>query len=482
MIKVYNTLTREKEIFKSIIPGKINMYVCGPTVYNYIHIGNARSSIAFDVVRRYFEYRGYQVNYVSNFTDVDDKIIQRAREEGVDEMTIANKYANAFIEDTLPLNIQPATVRARATEVIPDIIVFVQDLIDKGYAYEAKGDVYFRAKKFKGYGILAHQDLNEMTENAAGRLDDEEMMRKEDPIDFAVWKATQAEDEISWESPWGNGRPGWHIECSVMAQKYLSNTIDIHGGGIDLAFPHHTNEMAQSEAHTGQKFVNYWMHNGFVNVNNEKMSKSLGNFTTIHDMLKHYDDPMTIRLLLATTQYRRPINYSSDTLTQARVALDRIRTGYRNLLFRLNNADVGKDADLDITIKKQIAVFEMAMDDDFNTPNALAAVFELVTLANTYADNKTVKVETVQYLLDTILLLLGVFGITELNDKPQITDAQKQLLAARVSARAAHDFELSDQIRQQLSEGGVIVEDTAQGQRWHQAQKRKNRKSGFFKQ
>jgi len=469
MIKVYNTLTREKEIFKSIIPGKINMYVCGPTVYNYIHIGNARSSIAFDVVRRYFEYRGYQVNYVSNFTDVDDKIIQRAREEGVDEMTIANKYANAFIEDTLPLNIQPATVRARATEVIPDIIVFVQDLIDKGYAYEAKGDVYFRAKKFKGYGILAHQDLNEMTENAAGRLDDEEMTRKEDPIDFAVWKATQAEDEISWESPWGNGRPGWHIECSVMAQKYLSNTIDIHGGGIDLAFPHHTNEMAQSEAHTGQKFVNYWMHNGFVNVNNEKMSKSLGNFTTIHDMLKHYDDPMTIRLLLATTQYRRPINYSSDTLTQARVALDRIRTGYRNLLFRLNTAAVGKDADLEVTIKKQIAVFEMAMDDDFNTPNALAAVFELVTLANTYADNKTVKVETVQYLLDTILLLLGVFGITELNDKPQITDAQKQLLAARVSARVAHDFELSDQIRQQLSEGGVIVEDTAQGQRWHQA-------------
>ena len=469
MIKVYNTLTREKEIFKSIIPGKINMYVCGPTVYNYIHIGNARSSIAFDVVRRYFEYRGYQVNYVSNFTDVDDKIIQRAREEGVDEMTIANKYANAFIEDTLPLNIQPATVRARATEVIPDIIVFVQDLINKGYAYEARGDVYFRAKKFKGYGILAHQDLNEMAENAAGRLNDEEMTRKEDPIDFAVWKATQTEDEISWESPWGSGRPGWHIECSVMAQKYLSNTIDIHGGGIDLAFPHHTNEMAQSEAHTGQKFVNYWMHNGFVNVNNEKMSKSLGNFTTIHDMLKHYDDPMTIRLLLATTQYRRPINYSSDTLTQARVALDRIRTGYRNLSFRLTNAVVGKDADLESAIKKQINIFEMAMDDDFNTPNALAAVFELVTLANTYADNKIVKIETVQYLLDTILLLLGVFGITELNDKPQITDAQKQLLAARVSARAAHDFELSDQIRQQLGESGIIVEDTTQGQRWHQA-------------
>jgi len=469
MIKIYNTLTREKETFKSIMPGKINMYVCGPTVYNYIHIGNARSSIAFDVVRRYFEYRGYQVKYVSNFTDVDDKIIQRAREEGVDEMTIANKYADAFIEDTLPLNIQPATIRSRATEVIPDIIVFVQDLIDKGYAYETQGDVYFRAKKFKGYGILAHQDLNEMTENAAGRLDDEEMTRKEDPIDFAVWKATQAEDEISWQSPWGKGRPGWHIECSVMAQKYLSNTIDIHGGGIDLAFPHHTNEMAQSEAHTGQKFVNYWMHNGFVNVNDEKMSKSLGNFTTVHDMLKHYDDPMTIRFLLATTQYRRPINYSPDTLTQARVALDRIRTGYRNLLFRLNNADVGKDVDIETAIKKQIDVFELAMDDDFNTPNALAAVFELVTLANTYTENKTVKAETVQRLLDTLLLLLGVFGITELDDKPQITDTQKQLLAARVSARAVHDFELSDKIRQQLSEIGIIVEDTSQGQRWHQA-------------
>ena len=469
MIKIYNTLTHEKEIFKSIIPGKINMYVCGPTVYNYIHIGNARSSIAFDVVRRYFEYRGYQVKYVSNFTDVDDKIIQRAREEGVDEMTIANKCADAFNVYTLPLNIQPATIRSRATEVIPDIIVFVQDLIDKGYAYETQGDVYFRAKKFKGYGILAHQDLNEMTENAAGRLDDEEMTRKEDPIDFAVWKATQTEDEISWQSPWGKGRPGWHIECSVMAQKYLSNTIDIHGGGIDLAFPHHTNEIAQSEAHTGQKFVNYWMHNGFVNVNDEKMSKSLGNFTTVHDMLKHDDDPMTIRFLLATTQYRRPINYSPDTLTQARVALDRIRTGYRNLLFRLNNADVGKDVDIEIAIKKQIDVFELAMDDDFNTPNALAAVFELVTLANTYTENKTVKAETVQRLLDTLLLLLGVFGITELDDKPQITDTQKQLLVARVSARAVHDFELSDKIRQQLSESGIIVEDTSQGQRWHQA-------------
>ncbi|MEX0381470.1 cysteine--tRNA ligase [Leuconostoc sp. MS02] len=469
MIQVYNTLTREKEIFKSITPGKINMYVCGPTVYNYIHIGNARSSIAFDVVRRYFEYRGYEVNYVSNFTDVDDKIIKRAREEGVDEMTIANKYADAFEEDTLPLNIKPATVRSRATEVIPDIIVFVQDLIEKGYAYESEGDVYFRAKKFKGYGILAHQDLNEMTENAAGRLDDDELIRKEDPIDFAVWKATHEKDEISWQSPWGDGRPGWHIECSVMAQKYLANTIDIHGGGIDLAFPHHTNEMAQSEAHTGQKFVNYWMHNGFVNVNDQKMSKSLGNFTTVHDMLKHYDDPMTIRFLLATTQYRRPINYSPDTLAQARVALDRIRTGYRNLLFRLNEAAVGQDDVVEIAIEKQITFFESAMDDDLNTPNALASVFELVTLANRYAEDKAVHSNTVKHLLDTIRLFMGIFGITGLSGEPQITDMQKQLLDARESARASHDFDLSDQIRQQLSEVGIIVEDTAQGQRWHQA-------------
>ncbi|WP_312982472.1 cysteine--tRNA ligase, partial [Leuconostoc falkenbergense] len=272
MIQVFNTLTREKEVFKSITPGKINMYVCGPTVYNYIHIGNARSAIAFDTVRRYFEYRGYDVNYVSNFTDVDDKIINRAQEEGISEMAVANKYADAFHEDTLPLNIKPATVRSRATEVIPEIIAFVQDLVNKGYAYEVEGDVYFRAKKFKGYGILAHQDLAEMEANAAGRLDDEETARKEDPIDFAVWKSQENPDVISWPSPWGNGRPGWHIECSVMAQKYLSDTIDIHGGGIDLAFPHHTNEIAQSEAHTGEKFVNYWMHNGFVNVDNEKMS------------------------------------------------------------------------------------------------------------------------------------------------------------------------------------------------------------------
>jgi len=467
MIQVYNTLTREKEVFNSITPGKINMYVCGPTVYNYIHIGNARSAIAFDVIRRYFEYRDYEVNYVSNFTDVDDKIINRARKEGVDELTIANKYANAFFEDTLPLNIKPATVRSRATEVIPEIITFVADLIEKGYAYESEGDVYFRAKKFKGYGILAHQDLSEMEANAAGRLDDEELTRKEDPIDFAVWKASHASDEISWQSPWGAGRPGWHIECSVMAQKYLADTIDIHGGGIDLAFPHHTNEIAQSEAHTGEKFVNYWLHNGFVNVNDEKMSKSLGNFTTVHDMLVQYDDPMAIRYLLATTQYRRPINYSSDTLSQAHLALERIRTGYRNLSFRLSKASAGHDETVDSLVDKQVNVFEVAMDDDFNTPNALAAVFELVTIANTYSENELVKNDTVKYLLDSIEKLMSVFGIEDLTTNQGLTEEQSSLLEARVAARASHDFKTSDKLREELNELGVFVEDTPQGQRWH---------------
>ncbi|MCT4413221.1 cysteine--tRNA ligase [Leuconostoc pseudomesenteroides] len=469
MIQVFNTLTREKEVFKSITPGKINMYVCGPTVYNYIHIGNARSAIAFDTVRRYFEYRGYDVNYVSNFTDVDDKIINRAQEEGISEMAVANKYADAFHEDTLPLNIKPATVRSRATEVIPEIIAFVQDLVNKGYAYEVEGDVYFRAKKFKGYGILAHQDLAEMEANAAGRLDDEETARKEDPIDFAVWKSQENPDVISWPSPWGNGRPGWHIECSVMAQKYLSDTIDIHGGGIDLAFPHHTNEIAQSEAHTGQKFVNYWMHNGFVNVDNEKMSKSLGNFTTLHDMLANYDDPMAIRYLLATTQYRRPINYAEETLAQARAELDRIRTGYRNLEFRLGSATSGHDDSIDQAVNTQKIAFETAMDDDFNAQNAIAAVFELVTLANTYAESDTVKQSSGNQLLETLQMLMQVFGVDILETQTSLSPEQKQLFDDRANARKSHDFKKSDQLRDELNAQGIIVEDTPQGQRWYKA-------------
>lgn len=467
MIKVYNTYTRQKEVFEPITTGQIRMYVCGPTIYNYIHVGNARSAIAFDTIRRYFEYSGYDVNYVSNFTDVDDKIINRAQEEGVSEKEIADKYAQAFYEDTAPLNIKPATTRSLATEVIPEIIDFVQDLIAKDYAYESHGDVYFRSRKFRGYGILAHQDLNELVAGASGRLDDEEMARKEDALDFAVWKSESRTGVISWESPWGAGRPGWHIECSVMSQKYLGNTLDIHGGGIDLAFPHHTNEIAQSEARTGEKFVNYWLHNGFVNVNDEKMSKSLGNFTTVHDLLANYDDPMVIRYLMATTQYRKPINYSESELERARVELDRIRTGYRNLAFRLTDAVDGSDAALDAQITALVAQYKDAMDDDFNAPNALAAVFELVTLANTYADSQTVQRATADKLLTTLTTLMSVFGIETLAGAAQEDAEIKKLLAQRQTARDNKDFAQSDALRDELKTRGVVVEDTAQGQRWH---------------
>lgn len=467
MIKVYNTYTRQKEVFEPITTGQIRMYVCGPTIYNYIHVGNARSAIAFDTIRRYFEYSGYDVNYVSNFTDVDDKIINRAQEEGVSEKEIADKYAQAFYEDTAPLNIKPATTRSLATEVIPEIIDFVQDLIAKDYAYESQGDVYFRSRKFRGYGILAHQDLNELVAGASGRLDDEEMARKEDALDFAVWKSESRTGVISWESPWGAGRPGWHIECSVMSQKYLGNTLDIHGGGIDLAFPHHTNEIAQSEARTGEKFVNYWLHNGFVNVNDEKMSKSLGNFTTVHDLLANYDDPMVIRYLMATTQYRKPINYSESELERARVELDRIRTGYRNLAFRLTDAVDGSDAALDAQITALVAQYKDAMDDDFNAPNALAAVFELVTLANTYADSQTVQRATADKLLTTLTTLMSVFGIETLAGAAQEDAEIENLLAQRQTARDNKDFAQSDALRDELKTRGVVVEDTAQGQRWH---------------
>ena len=469
MIHVYNTLTHQKEIFKSIQPNLITMYVCGPTIYNYIHIGNARSAIAFDTIRRYFEFRGYEVNYVSNFTDVDDKIINRAHEEGVSEATITEKYAQAFENDTLPLNIKPATVRSKATEVIPDIISFVSELITKGYAYEADGDVYFRARQFKGYGILAHQDLNELEAGASGRLDPEELAKKEDALDFAVWKSENRPGVISWDSPWGNGRPGWHIECSVMAQKYLGNTIDVHGGGIDLAFPHHTNEIAQSEARTGQTFVHYWLHNGFVNINDEKMSKSLGNFITLHDMLERYDDPMTIRYLLSTTQYRRPINYSEDTLTQARVELDRIRTAYRNLHFRMKDSKDGRNEAVESDINEYKIQFIAAMDDDFNTQNALAAIFELIALANTYSEAAIIQRDTAMLLLDTMTALMQVFGIETLMPVEQLTVEQQSLLEQRVIARQNKDFSESDRIRDILKLQDIIVEDTAQGQRWHKA-------------
>ncbi|MFR4253543.1 MAG: cysteine--tRNA ligase [Weissella confusa] len=471
MMKTFNTMSLQKEDFKPINEKTINMYVCGPTVYNYIHIGNARSAIAFDTIRRYFEYRGYEVNYVSNFTDVDDKMIAAAAEQGITVPELADKYIDAFNEDTAPLNIKPATVRPRATEHIPEIIEFVEDLIKKGYAYESEGDVYFRAKKFKGYGILAHQDLAEMESNAAGRLDDGELARKEDPMDFAVWKGENGDGAIAWNSPWGKGRPGWHIECSVMSTKYLGNHLDIHGGGIDLAFPHHTNEIAQTEAHTGEKFVEKWLHNGFVTVGdeNEKMSKSLGNFTTVHELLQQIDDPMVLRFFMATTQYRRPIAYSQKNMDLAARNLERIRTGYRNLQFRLGSAVEGSDADIEAKAQEKVDAFIEAMDDDFNAQNAMTAVYELIELANLYSQAEEVKTDTVNFVLKQIKDLMNVFGVDGLEQAPLLDADVDALIKERDAARETSNFARSDEIRDELAARGIILEDTPQGTRWRRA-------------
>lgn len=470
-MKVFNTLSLTKEEFIPMHENEINMYVCGPTVYNYIHIGNARSAIAFDTIRRYFEYKGYKVNYVSNFTDIDDKMITTAREQGTTVPELADKFIAAYFEDTKPLNIKPATTQPRATDNIPEIIEFVQDLIDNGYAYESEGDVYYRARKFNHYGELAHQNIDDMEHNAAGRLDDAEMARKEDPMDFAVWKAAKRDDEISWESPWGQGRPGWHIECSVMSTKYLGNHFDIHGGGIDLAFPHHTNEIAQTEAKTGETFVNKWLHNGFVTVGDaeEKMSKSLGNFTTVHDLLQQVDDPMVLRFFMATTQYRRPIAFSERNMQQAERNLERIRTGYRNVAFREGDAVAGTDADVMTEITELVAKYDAAMDDDFNVQNALAVVYELVELANKYAERTTVHEDTLTEILHQIETLMGVFGVDGFSAAPDADAEIQALIDERDAARANRYFARSDEIRDMLTQQGIILEDTPQGTRWHKA-------------
>ncbi|QIL50138.1 cysteine--tRNA ligase [Weissella coleopterorum] len=469
MINVFNTMTLQKEPFSPIEPMKVSMYVCGPTVYNYIHIGNARSAIAFDTIRRYFIYRGYEVRYVSNFTDVDDKMIKAAKEQGISVPELADRYINAYEEDTKALNILPATVRPRATENITEIIEFVEALVAKNYAYAVDGDVYFRAKKYQDYGILAHQDLNEMEHNAAGRLDDEEMERKEDPMDFAVWKGAQNDGAIAWESPWGLGRPGWHIECSVMSTKYLGNHFDLHGGGIDLAFPHHTNEIAQAEAKTGEKFVNQWLHNGFVTVGDEheKMSKSMGNFTTVHELLAELDDPMILRFMMATTQYRRPIAYSQKNLELATRNLQRIKTAYQNLAFRLNSSQTGADMLIEQKVNAIIERFVLAMDDDFNAQNGLAAIFDLAELANVYGTEPEVKAQTIEFILKSISDLMMVFGVDNLAKNDQLDQAVDELINARELARQNKDYVRADQIRNELTQQGIILEDTPQGIRWH---------------
>ena len=448
------------------------MYVCGPTLYNYIHIVNARSSIAFDTIRRDFEYKVYKVKYVSNFTDVDDKMINEARAEGTTVPKLAEKFINAFLEDTTALNIEPATLHPRATHEIKDIINFVKTLIDKGYAYEVDGDVYYRARKFKHYGELSDQNIEQLEEGASEHINDEEQNRKEDPIDFALWKAQKEPDEIAWDSPWGKGRPGWHIECSVMSTKYLGDTIDIHGGGQDLEFPHHENEIAQSEAKTGKKFVNYWLHNGFVTVgkDQEKMSKSLHNFVTVHDILKEVD-PQVLRFFMASVQYRRQINYSEENLKQAATILDRFKNTLTNINYRLEDDTASEAApDLAKAIEETEQKFVTAMDDDFNVQNALTAIYDLLPAVNANANSEKADKETLTLFEKKLAAWLLVFGVdTEklcAQNAGSNDDEIEELVKKRDEARANKDWATSDKLRDQLKEMGITIQDTPQGTRW----------------
>lgn len=472
MLTIYNTLTRKQEEFKPQTPGVVNMYVCGPTVYNYIHIGNARSAIAFDTVRRYLEFKGYKVNYVSNFTDVDDKMIKAAHEQGITVPQLADKYIQAFMEDTKAINIEPATMHPRATENIPEIIKFVQGLIDKGYAYEKDGDVYYRARKFKDYGQLSGQSIDDLEVGASEHVSADEVNKKEDPMDFALWKAAKP-GEINWDSPWGKGRPGWHIECSVMSTKYLGKTIDIHGGGQDLEFPHHENEIAQGEAETGQKFVRYWMHNGFVTIgkDNEKMSKSLHNFITVHDIIKQVD-PQVLRFFMATTQYRRPIQYSEDNLIDAKNNLEHIQTAFDNLTYRQKDAQDGADPVITQKLADFKQSFTEAMDDDINVQNGITVVYELVKFANVYAQQEEVKADALTEMKNLIAELVSIFGVKLASSDNELNDEHIQaLIDERNEARKNKDFARSDQIRDELKAQGIILEDTPQGTRFKRVKK-----------
>ena len=463
-MKVYNTLTRKKEELVPITPGEIKIYACGPTVYNYIHIGNARPLCIFDILRRYLEYRGYNVKFVQNFTDIDDKIIRRANEEHADFSEISERYIKEFWTDADGLNVRHATINPKATENIDAIIQIISTLIEKGYAYEAQGDVYFSTEKFKDYGKLSHQPLEDL--EAGARIMVGEVKRE--PMDFAVWKAAKP-GEPAWDSPWGKGRPGWHIECSAMNWRYLGDTIDIHCGGQDLIFPHHENEIAQSECFTGKPFAHYWMHNGYINVDNVKMSKSLGNFFTVRDVAEKYGyEP--IRYLLISAQYRSPINYSTDIIEQCIAALNRLYTCRDSLDFELKNAaDAEHDGDKAIIdgFDKYREQFISAMDDDLNTADAIASIFELVRDINTNVVGKTPSKALVEGAIAMFDELTGVLGLVY-NRKSETLDSDiEALIEARTNARKEKNWAEADRIRDQLKEMGIVLEDTAQGVKWH---------------
>lgn len=460
-MKIYNTLTGKKEDFHSIEPGKVRMYVCGPTVYNYFHIGNARPFVVFDIMRRYLEYLGYEVDYVQNFTDVDDKIINKAREEGVTAPEISERYIKEYYRDAAAINVRKATVHPQVSQNMEEIIQFVQDLIDQGYAYEVDGDVYYSTRKFKEYGKLSGQNIDDL--EAGARIMIEE--KKKDPLDFALWKARKEPDEIAWQSPWGMGRPGWHIECSAMSRKYLGDTIDIHAGGQDLTFPHHENEIAQSEAHNGVPFAHYWMHNGYITINHEKMSKSRGNFFTVRDILKQYSGE-TIRFFLLSGHYRNPINFSEKLMNQAKNALGRMEHAKQNLQFLVQKGQEGE-----MTEKEQYAVqtydayrqqFRDAMDDDLNTADAISAIFELITAINTETKEGCTKAFA-QTSLDILMELADVLGLLQQEEETGVDADVQALIEERQEARRNKNFARADEIRDLLKTKGITLKDTPQG-------------------
>lgn len=462
-MKIYNTLTRKKEDFVPIEDGKVKMYVCGPTVYNYFHIGNARPFVVFDTMRKYLEYRNYKVKFVQNFTDVDDKIINRAKEEGISASEVSEKYIEEYYKDAAALNVKKANVHPKVTETMKDIIQFVQGLIDKGYAYESNGDVYYRARKFDGYGKLSGKNIDDLISGARVSVDE----KKEDPLDFALWKARKGDDEIAWESPWGMGRPGWHIECSAMSKKFLGETIDIHAGGQDLQFPHHENEIAQSEANNGKTFANYWIHNGYINIDGIKMSKSLGNFKTVRDLLQVYDGEV-LRFLILSGHYRGPIDFGEEILTQSQNGLNRMRNAKENLKHLIATGE-GKittaESEAFAGLEQYRQQFIDAMDDDLNTADGISAIFELITAINTAVKDGASK-EFAQKCLDLLLELSSILGLLEQEVSKEVTEVEPEvqaLIDERQAARKAKDFARADEIRDELKAKGITLKDTPQG-------------------
>lgn len=472
MIQIYNSLSRKKEEFQPIEEGKVRIYLCGPTVYNYIHIGNARSAVSFDTVRRYFEYKGYEVNYVSNFTDVDDKIIQAAKELEVEAPELADKFIQAFFEDTQALGVKKADHHPRVMDNIPEIIEFIDGLIEKSYAYEANGDVYYRTRKFSDYGKLSGITIDELRAGASERLD-ESTQQKEDPVDFTLWKKAK-KGEISWDSPWGKGRPGWHIECSAMACKYLGQKIDIHAGGQDLSFPHHENEIAQTEALTGESFANYWMHNGFVTMKDEKMSKSLGNFKLMKDLREKYD-PKVLRFFLATAHYRRPLSYSETAIEDAENNLRQIKTAIANAHHRLDSNSFSEEESAKEEVltewEQKVIAFEHAMDDDFQAQNGITVVYEMVRLLNQTIEKENISKEALNDMLKSLIKILSIFGLKDLYESDLLDEEIDHLIKEREDARKNREYERADAIRDELKEKGIILEDTPQGIRWKRESK-----------